>query len=140
MINDSELKAYQVVLGELYSEVRHRRDFVLRIITIYAGLCGLVSGWVVGVSVPLGPSIRYGAAAIIVVLGIFVAVMSQMHWKAYAETARVIVKMSEKLGLFESVYPDNWRSWGRHTIKWPQLCVAFLSIASAIHILTWGLS
>ncbi len=133
-----DIERIRLILPELYAEVRHRRDDVLKIMTRYSAFCGISIGWVVAVDNPISFRARCAVAGILAILGLMVVATIQLHARTYAATARIIVKISDSLGLFGTLYPDGWRDWGNRVAWWPGLGIIIIGLATCIFLILYG--
>ena len=124
--------ALRLILPELYSEQRHRRDYSMKAVFFYAGFCAASIGWVV--ANPMAPIPRYILALLLMVVGTLGVFNLERHARSYSNTAQVIVRICRDLGLF-AVLPEHWSTWGRSVRRWPQFVMLLAGVTTATFLI-----
>lgn len=134
-MSNSSNEDLRLAAQELYRELRHRRDTNIKAMTLYMGLCGLVVGWSITLATPLGTEEKYGLATLLMLYAVLSIYHIESHAQAYAQIARVIVNVNSQLGLFDSAYPEEWKTWGKSVPRHSQAAIVVIAITSSVIVL-----
>ncbi len=109
-------KYYEIIIPELYNEIRHRRDYLMKIMSIFGFFYMGVTGWVIAYQPSVG-SLKSLLLTSIIYLTLWGSHSIFTHIKEYNQTAKIIVALSNKLELFdEEIYPSHWKQWGESSL------------------------
>jgi len=131
------LEKIRIILPEHYTEIRHRRDIVIKLITYYSAVCAVAVGWLVAAEHPLSGSGRLALGVILTIMGAIIVLHLGRLARSTASTARTIRKIAESLGLFKTLYPESWRAWGERSFIWPQWSITILGLATVVFLVTY---
>lgn len=105
-------KRYEIIIPELYNEIRHRRDYLMKIISRFVLFyCG-ITGWMIAYT-PQNGKLKTLLVVFTALLTVWGLQSVASHLLEYSRIAKVIVNMNEKIGMYEDdIFPASWRSWG----------------------------
>ena len=133
--NDLNLDKYKLVLRELYTEQRHRRDYSLKAVIFFTSFCAIVLGLIMNGSTSFSLLHKLAISLVICSSAIIGYFNLERQAKSYAQTAKVIVKINERLGFFDDILPEEWAKWGSSVRRWPQVILALCCVCTSLFVL-----
>ncbi len=121
------------VLAELHREFHKRRDHIFTSLKTYAVFCGISVGWVV-----TAKTLEVIPRAFLIALVTFFSVVGVYKGigvsKSQSNTAKVIVKINQDIGLFYRYFPAEWKKWGERREYWYVWGFAGLGVVTSLVI------
>lgn len=112
-MNDNEMNVLKMLFAEHHRQLAEKRQKIHSVTEKTLAIFLIIAGWLILTKEPLTPGVRWVIIIVAIVLAIGACRSIHTNNRSYYAIARVVRRINEALELYGSIYPDEWKNFGK---------------------------